>query len=321
MLNARIRKRYLTGKTKIAVIGAAVDLTYPYVHLGDSPALLTELSGGKAKGEVENFRTLLLAAERPMVIVGEAVFAREDAAAITAALDVFVDHFGIVREGWNGFNLLQNSTGLATGLEVGFVPAKGGKATGEIFKAANSGEIDLLYLLGVDEFDLRGDCKTFVVYQGHHGDAGAHRADLILPAAAYTEKSAIYFNTEGRPQQAGLATFPPGEAKEDWKIIRALSEYCGVKLDYIDLGQLRAVMAREIPALKNMGQVTAAKWQKLGKTDDGSGLSKTPLAQSITDYYLTDPISRASKTMNNCSRLLVHGESLSDPLEAEAVYG
>ncbi|MDI9409763.1 MAG: molybdopterin-dependent oxidoreductase, partial [Candidatus Pacebacteria bacterium] len=326
VLNARIRKRYLTGKVKIALVGAAVDLTYPYLHLGDDASVLKDLTNGKTKGEVETFRSQLLAAESPMVIVGDGVFAREDAAALTVALDQFIDHFGIVRDGWNGYNCLQRSTGIATGLEVGFIPGLGGKSTAEIFKAANGGEMELLYLLGVDEFDLAADCKTFIVYQGHHGDAGAHRADLILPAAAYSEKSATYFNLEGRPQLAALATFPPGEAREDWKIIRALAEPCGVMLDYIDLGQLRAVMAREIPSLKNIGQITKVSWTGLGGAAGtagtaGSALSKTPLGLAISDFYLTDPISRASKTMQNCSKLLVHGEGQPDPLEAEAVYG
>ena len=173
--------------------------------------------------------------------------------------------------------------------------------------------------MGVDEPELEAAESCFVVYQGHHGDLGAHRADLILPGAAYSEKSAIYFNTEGRPQLANLATFPPGQAREDWKIIRALADYCVVELGFNDLPQLRSAMAKDHPALRHIGQITPAVWHGLGGT--AGALAQAPLGLAIDDFYLTDPISRASKTMQSCSRLLIHGESLADPLEAEAVYG
>ena len=141
----------------------------------------------------------------------------------------------LVRDGWNGFNVLHTAAARVGGLDLGFLPGEGGKSTVGILAGAGRGEIEVVYLLGADEIDMAGLGKAFVIYQGHHGDAGAHRADVILPGAAYTEKNGTYVNTEGRVQLGRLAAFPPGDAREDWTIIRALSGLIGEALPYDNL--------------------------------------------------------------------------------------
>jgi NADH-quinone oxidoreductase subunit G len=156
----------------------------------------------------------------------------------------------------------------------------------------------VVYLLGADEIDGSWFGKAFVIYQGHHGDAGAHRADVILPGAAYTEKNATYVNTEGRPQQARLAVFPPGEAREDWKIIRALSESVGKRLPYDTLKQVRARLSAVNPIFANPDALASAAWGPFGAA---GAVEPTPFRSTIANFYMTDAISRASETMAKCT--------------------
>jgi len=211
VLNARIRKRFLTGKVKIGVVGPAVDLTYRYQHLGTGPDALNK------------FDEILKAAQKPMLILGSGALARPDGAAVLAAARALADRCGLIKPGWNGFNVLHRAAARVGGLDLGFLPGSGGRSTNAILAGAQSGDIDLVYLLGADEIDPHRFGKAFVIYQGHHGDAGAEHADVILPGAAYTEKEGTYVNTEGRVQRALRAVFPVGEAREDWAIVRALS--------------------------------------------------------------------------------------------------
>ena len=164
----------------------------------------------------------------------------------------------------SGLNILHTAAARVAGLDIGFVPGEGGLDTAGILSAAAGGQLDVLYLLGADEIDTGRLGSTFVIYQGSHGDAGAHRADVILPGAAYTEKSATYVNTEGRAQMTEQAVFPPGEAKEDWKILRALSAEVGQTLPYDTVSALRAEMYKAAPALQRLDQV-------IGEGDDGRG--------------------------------------------------
>ncbi|MDA1131662.1 MAG: molybdopterin-dependent oxidoreductase, partial [Proteobacteria bacterium] len=173
-----------------------------------------------------------------------------------------------------------------------------------ILAGAESGEVGAGLLLGADEIDVARLGRAFVVYAGHHGDAGAHRADVILPGAAYTEKNATWVNTEGRPQRGKRATFPPGDAREDWAIVRALSEAMGETLPYDSLGELRAAMAEAAPHLARIDQVTAAAWGPFGAA---GAMDHAPFAPAVTDFYLTNAICRASETMAECSALFVGG--------------
>jgi len=293
ILNARIRKRYLKGGFKVASIGERMDLTYPVADLGNSAEILNEIASG-----THAFAKSLKAAKNPMIIVGNNVTTRDDGLQILALVKKICDNFGVVKEGWNGYNLLHTAASRVGALDIGFLPEKGGKDMAGILEGAENGEIKLVYLLGADEIPTEKLGEAFVIYQGTHGDKGAHRADIILPGAAYTEKNATYVNTEGRPQRARLAVFPPGHAKEDWKIIQELSEHLGQKLPYDSIKKVRMIIAKLAPHLAKIDAIEKAEWQDFGKSGP---LNNEPFACPIENFYMTDPVSRASKTMATCS--------------------
>jgi NADH-quinone oxidoreductase subunit G len=297
VLNARIRKRYLKGGLKIGVIGPKLDLSYPYQHLGQTADVLGQIASG-AHAFVETLRN----AKAPMLILGQGALRGPEGAAVLGTARKLADACNLVREGWNGFNVLQVAAARVGGMEIGFVPQAGGRDVAGILEGAAKGEIDFVYLLGADEIDMNRLGKAFVVYQGHHGDAGAHRADVVLPGLAYTEKSGIYVNTEGRAQMTEPAIDALGEAKEDWAILRALSEVAGRTLPYDTLDQLRRALFKAAPNLQQLGAVVPAKWESFG----GSGtVTARAFQMPIANYYMTDPISRASETMAKCTDAFV----------------
>jgi NADH-quinone oxidoreductase subunit G len=209
-----------------------------------------------------------------------------------------------VKDGWNGFGVLHSAASRVGALDLGFVPGEGGLTTRQM---AASGTLDVLFLLGVDEIDIAPG--AFVVYIGTHGDRGATRADVVLPGAAYPEKSGTYVNTEGRVQMATRAAFPPGDAREDWAIFRALSDVLGKKLPYDSLSQLRQALFAAYPHMQRIGQIApgnAADLQNLAAM--GGNCDKTPLRSSVDDFYFTNPIARCSAVMAECSAL-AHGRS------------
>jgi NADH-quinone oxidoreductase subunit G len=291
VLNARLRKRWRAGGFRIARIGPPADLTYPVEELGHGPQTLAEL----AEGHI-GFAKILKYAAYPLVILGSGAIARPDGAAVLA----LTQELPAQREGWNGFNLLHSAAARVGGLELGLLPGKGGRDVAGILEGAEAGEIDLVLLVGADEVDTQKLGRAFVVYLGHHGDRGAAAADVVLPGAAYTEKNATWVNTEGRPQRGRLAVFPPGEAREDWKVLRALSEALGRKLPLDTLGDVRARIAELAPHLARIDQVTPAGPPRPGRARK---VERTPFAASATDFYLTNAISRASAVMQECSRL------------------
>ena len=292
VLNARIRKRYLMGNFPIGVIGEKVDLKYPYNHLGTSSLDLEKL-----KNNGNEFSKMFLNAQKPMIIVGMGAFTNENGSAILNKLRELAEYFGVVNKEWNGFNVLQSSAGRTGALDIGFIPSKKGLNAKQIFSKGNEGELSFIWLMGVDNKDVLKLKKPFVVYQGHHGDAGAHIADVILPGAAYTEKSATYVNTEGRPQIAKQATFPPGDAKEDWKIVRAFSDYVKNKLPFDDLESLRRKLYEEFPHLGQIDEIKKARWSKFGVKGK---INNIKLKSSIENFYNTCSISRTSETMATC---------------------
>jgi len=298
LVNARIRKRYLQGGLKaVAMVGPAYDLTYPVERLGATADVLEQLANG-----THPFCDSLKAARNPMLIVGMGAFQRADGPAVQAAVRRIAEGCGMIREDWNGFNVLHTAAGRVGALDLGFVPQAGGRDLDGILSGCRDGGIEVVYLLGADEIPAEKFGKAFVIYQGHHGDRGAHRADVVLPGAAYTEKNATYVNTEGRVQQARLAAFPLGEAREDWKILRALSAQLGHTLPYDTLTQVRSRMAQLNPVFATVDMLTAAPWATFGR--DGS-LAAMPFVSSIENYYMTDPISRASATMAKCTESFI----------------
>ncbi|HET7210572.1 MAG TPA: molybdopterin-dependent oxidoreductase, partial [Methyloceanibacter sp.] len=277
------------------------ELTYGYDYLGAGPETLAEMASGHHPF-VKNLET----AERPMLILGQGALARPDGAGVLALAAKAAIAIGAIKPtlGWNGFNVLHTAAARVGGLDLGFVPGEGGLDVESILDAASSGSVEVVYLLGPDEIDMERLGRAFVIYQGSHGDVGAHRADVILPGAAYTEKAGIYVNTEGRPQMTSRATFPPGEAREDWKIVRALSEILGKTLPFDSVQELRAKLFTAHPHLAELDSIVpadAAAIETLAARSTKHG--KGRFQSAIADFYLTNPIARASAIMANLSAL------------------
>jgi NADH-quinone oxidoreductase subunit G len=291
VLNARIRKRWRSGGLKIGVIGDKADLTYPYDYLGAGTDSLSDLAAGK-----HSFAETLKGAKHPIVLVGAGVAARHDGAAVLALAAKLARELAI-KDGWNGFGVLHDAASTVGALDIGFVP--GGLSGAQM---TTFGTLDVLFLLGADEIKVPDG--TFVVYIGTHGDHGAHRADVILPGAAYTEKSGLYVNTEGRVQIANRAAFPPGDAREDWAIIRALSDVLGKKLPYDSLSALRQAIFKAAPHLMRIDRIETGHADAIETlAAKGGSMEKTPFKSPVEDFYLTNPIARASAVMAECSRL------------------
>ncbi|MGZ6021986.1 MAG: NADH-quinone oxidoreductase subunit NuoG [Rhizomicrobium sp.] len=315
VLNARIRKTWLSGNVQIAGIGVPINQTYPLRDLGADVATLEQIADGG-----HEFAGVLRDAKRPMIIVGASAVARKDGAAILKLAAKIAADTGMIgpaggatEGGWNGFNILHTAASRVGAIDLGFVPGEGGRDVAAIVDGAQKGDIDFIYLLGADEFDVGHLGRAFIVYQGSHGDAGAHNADVVLPGAAYTEKDGLYVNLEGRVQRARRATFPPGEAKEDWAILRALSDVIGKRLAYDNLDALRTAIAADAPHFARHGEAVphggagATNWAAVGA--DTPLDTTVPLGSTMADFYLTNPIARASATMAICSRQFVSGST------------
>ncbi len=300
VLNTRIRKQWLATDLPIGVIGEEANLTYDYKYLGAGPDSLSKLAEGK-----DRFASVLKKANRPLIIIGQGAIARTDGKAVlSTAADIAVKSDAVSDE-WNGFSVLHTGAGRTGALEVFALPSDdGGKNTSQILKGAKSGEIEVVYLLHADEIDMKALGDAFVIYQGSHGDAGAHRADVVLPGAAYTEKSATWVNTEGRPQVARRAGFPPGDAREDWTIIRALSEVLDTTLEFNTVEELRARVYEAVPHLARIDQITPADPADLADLAQAGGkLGAAAFTSPVKDFHLTNPIARASAVMAECSAL------------------
>ena len=302
MVNARIRKAWLNSRVPVGVIGEELELNYPYDHLGTDASVLVSMKTARSA-----FAKKLKAAKKPVFILGSHVLTRDDWEPFYGLCRELAEKYGVIKKTWNGFNVLHRAASRVGGLDIGFYPeVKSAKGVEDMCKASKDGKLDVLYLLGVDEeaiIDKLGR-ETFVIYQGSHGDFGAMRADVILPGSAYTEKDALYVNTEGRVQMARRAVFPVGDAREDWRIIRALSESCGETLPYDTLAQLRQRLVEEFPHFSQIDALPeesmSSKWD-VSPDLDGTSMLSTP----VKDFYRTNAIARASRVMYDCSRAFV----------------
>ncbi len=295
LVNTRIRKAYLRGGAEIFRIGDAADLTYPVSDLGNTPSLLNEIASGK-----HALSARLKNAKNPVLILGSEALANEQGEAVLATCKVIAESAGLVREGWNGFNVLHSAAARVGGMDVGFTYDTGMLG---IVKSLESKKTNLVYLLGIDELDMKLLGDAFVIYQGHHGDAGAHRADIILPGAAYTEKDATYVNTEGRVQRAYRAVMPPGEAREDWALIADLAASLKKPQGWSDIAALRGAMAKAHPVLARRDELQHAPWQKSVSTVN---ITLKHFDAANANFYQTCAISRASATMAECTKSFVH---------------
>lgn len=304
VLNSRIRKSWLHTSLEVGLIGERVDTAYGYEYLGADAKAVADFVAGKGE-----FAQKFKAAKRPLIIVGSALTEHPDGASVFNALARFVEknQSKLVTPEWNGFNVLQRVVSRAAAYEIGFVPSKQATATKPKF----------IYLLNADEVDPKSIPQdAFVVYQGHHGDLGAQLADVCLPAAAYTEKSMTWVNTEGRSQLGRAAVPPPGASREDWKIIRALSEVVGKPLPYDDVLSLRDRMWEISPTLVRYDtteptsvDVALVGLKTLAAGTANAKVTGKPFSKPISNFYQTDPISRASVTMAQCTRAFVKGEN------------
>ena len=297
VLNARIRRRWREGGLSVGLIGeAGHDHRYDVTHIGAGPESLSTLGD-------HSFMETLRNAERPLVIVGTGAVARENGAEVLAAAGKLVADLGGLNDDWNGLAVLHTAASRVGGLDLGFVPGEGGMDAASMLADA-----DVLFLMGADEIALDGRKQgQTLVYIGHHGDRGAHAADIILPAAAYTEKSGTFVNLEGRVQMTSRAIFAPGEAKEDWAILRALSDVLGHRLPFDSLAQLRAKLYEAHPHMMRIDEIERGEDELAGARALASGakgkLDGAPFRPAIDDFYLTNPITRASKIMADCSAL------------------
>ncbi|XP_032880238.1 NADH-ubiquinone oxidoreductase 75 kDa subunit, mitochondrial [Amblyraja radiata] len=307
LFNVRIRKSWLHNDLQVALVGANVDLSYSYNHLGESPEILREIASGK-----HPFSQVLNQAKKPMVVVGSSILQRIDGAAIHAAVSTIAQNARVgsgITDNWKVLNVLQRVANQVAALDLGY------KAGVDIIRKTPP---KVLFLVGADNGcitrqDLPKDC--FVIYQGHHGDVGAPMADVVLPGAAYTEKNATYVNTEGRAQQTRVAVTAPGMAREDWQIIRALSEVAGMTLPYDTLDEVRERLVEISPNLVCYNDVEEANFFKqaheLAMLVNQQILTEplVPPQLTIKDFYMTDPISRASQTMAKCVKAVTEGAS------------
>ncbi|MGN6467325.1 MAG: molybdopterin-dependent oxidoreductase, partial [Rhizobiaceae bacterium] len=298
VLNARIRKRSRMGDFPVGAIGEIGDPRYDYEALGSGADSLKQLLDGKGK-----FVAALKKAQRPMILVGQGALTGPDGRAVLGLAAKLAGDLKAVREDWNGFAVLHTAAARVGGLDIGFVPGEGGKDV-----AGMMGTLDVLFLLGADEMDMNAIGDAFTVYIGTHGDAGAHRADVILPGAAYTEKSGTYVNTEGRVQMTNRAGFAPGQAKEDWAILRALSDVLGHRLPFDSLSQLRTRLYDDHPLMAALEEIQPGETASIAKLAKAGGRPGTkPFVSPVKDFYLTNPIARASAVMAECSALASNG--------------
>ncbi len=273
VLNTRIHRTWFERDAKIGVIGEAIDVTYDYTHLGEGPDVLAALAEGKG-----DFFEVLKQAEKPLIVLGMGALMRPDGEAIRALAAKLALACGAVSDAWNGFAVLHTDCGLPSALEAGCLPGEGGRDTAGILQAAAAGEVSFVWLLGVDDIDMGQLGEAFVVYQGSHGDAGAARADVILPAAAWTEKNATYVNMEGRPQLALRAVLPPGQAKEDLAVIAAVAQALGAEQAVPDspaaARQALYEQAAHLASIDSIATADIAGIEALAKAASGQGLGK-----------------------------------------------
>lgn len=302
LINAGIRKAYLKSNASIGVIGPKMDLNYPHDRIGELPSSLEETLTGS-----HSFTKKLKDAKKPILIIGQAVFKHVDKGAILYTVQKLLESYKFIQNDWNGYNVLHTAAARVGALDIGFVPQKNGLDIASILEACQKGKIKVLYLLGADELPMDELGDTFVIYQGHHGDKGAHRADVILPGCAYTEKTATYVNTEGRAQLAIQAVPPPGEAKEDWVIINALCASMGYHPNYNTWDEIQTALRKIHPAFEKKDERVKENW-KAFKCAVKTTYSNEPFVMPIQNFYMNDSITRHSANMAACVQEIIFGK-------------
>ncbi len=305
VLNTRIHRAWFDRDVPIGVIGEKIEVTYDYAHLGETPDALANLAAGE-----DDFFRVLEKAERPLVVLGMGALMRPDGEGIRALAARLSMKIGAVSDGWNGFSILHTNMGLPSALEAGCLPGEGGLDTAGILSAAEKGDVSFVWLLGADELPVDRLKDAFVVYQGTHGDAGAHAADVILPAAAWTEMNATYVNLEGRPQLALRAVTPPGAAREGWQIISDMARVLGVdEAVFSAAADLRAALYESSPQLAKIDVIEPADASALEELPDvGGKVGAAPLTSVIEDFWQSNAVARASEILRRMSEIMRVGQ-------------
>lgn len=293
MINARLKKRSIEGKYKVYSIGNEVDLTYPVHHLGSDVRILEEIAKGK-----HSISSALKAAKKPMMIIGYGALLRSDSPALLEICSKIVDKFDFVQKDWNGFNILHTDASTVAALDLKFFPKSDGMNTKEIINSAVNNDLKFLYLLGADGISTSNiKNKSFTVYQGHHGDRAAHVADVVLPGAAFTEKSGTYINLEGRAQRTQVCAKPVGESREDWVILKDIADKIGIKLQYNNISELREAMSKVSASFSKLDSISHEAWHGCGVKGK---LSDENVSNIEMNYYMSNAICRSSKIMASC---------------------
>lgn len=291
MVNARICKTVRASNAKVGYVGPPAEFNYDCKHLGTGPDTLKEIAEGR-----HPFCTALKNAKNPAIIVGAGLFNRTDKNAILSSVESIAQANNVVRPDWNGLNFLLQYAAQAAALDLGLIQQSA--------KALESAKF--VYLMGADDVNVDKIPKdAFVVYQGHHGDKAVYRANVILPASAFTEKEGTYENTEGFTQQTVPAVPTVGDARDDWKIVRALSEVSGVKLPYNSIEGVRSRIKSVAPNLVHTDEREPAAFGPSLKPECKEAMSTTPFQTVVENFYMTNSITRASKIMAQCSAVLL----------------
>jgi NADH-quinone oxidoreductase subunit G len=299
IINARIRKRYLTGKLKISTIGVKGDLTYKYEDLGNDANILNDILEGKS-----GYNKILENSSNPMLIIGEEILKRADGAQILELAKKIATKYKIVNKDWNGFNMLHNNASLTGSLLAGFISGNDKINTRSILEDAEKNKIKAVYLLGSDDIDLKKLENCFVIYQGSHGENGVEFADVILPGCAYTEKTATFVNIESRPQLTSRALFARGDAKEDWQIILELAHNLGQNLEFNDLSSLQEIMTKNNNIFENYDIAAKHSWIECSDDKPEKLDKESKIEVKDNDFYSSNIIARLSSTLNSCKNLL-----------------
>ncbi len=297
IINARIRKRFLTKNLEIATIGVNQDLTYKTTNLGADVNSLLDILDGKSP-----YCKILEKSKKPMLIIGKSVLNQEGNKNIINICKKIAQKYNFIQEDFNGFNILHDNSAIVGSLDIGFTSQDSNINRSSILEKCKKGKIKILYLLGDDSLNMDKELlkNTFVIYQGSHGDKGAHLADVILPSAAYTEKEAIYVNIEGRPQQTTRATFPLGDAKEDWQHIIEIAKELNIKLDFNNITELHNIAFQIKPELQNINSIAKNEWNIALDIDEK--INNYPIICASSNFFKSNIIAKSSKILDNCHK-------------------
>ena len=290
MLNSRILRKSRNSNYKIGVIGFKNDLTFDYNFLGEKPNIVEDILNNNS-----NFCNDLKSMKKPMMIIGQGALIGKDAENFLNICIEIAHKFNFVTNEWNGFNVLHSSASRAGAMSVGFLPKKNGMSTEGIRESYNNNKLEVLYLLGADEINLKRNDNCFVIYQGHHGDAGAQIADVIFPATAFCEQDGLYMNTEGRVQESNRSTYPLGEAKSNWEIIYLLAKQLGYEFDFDNLSSLRNKLYKDFPSTDPLKEFVPLSFPIRSNYKKLNGHKFEKL---IDNYWRTNSIARASSNLS-----------------------